>query len=214
MAIGINYWIRNSIKNLLEMSISKDFKTACGEWTFTGVVFDYEEPIEICQLCGKDELRYHFEIKNDITDCMLLVGSSCILKFEEIRVANDLGEFETEYSKRDRLLRSALESQRVEQFLGKLRQIYRKPLRSDDRATMGRVGVLIKTREKLSPYDALWLTSIMKRHGYSYDNAPVSICLATNENKEQLIGLPKDFLKDMWPLLSTQQQEKYQRLLK
>ncbi len=36
---------------------------------------DHEEPVETCQLCEHEQLRYHFEIKNAITNKALLVGS-------------------------------------------------------------------------------------------------------------------------------------------
>src|SRR3546814_13751215 len=35
-----------------------------------------------CELCGQQELRYHFEIENDETAGSLLVGSECIKRFE------------------------------------------------------------------------------------------------------------------------------------
>lgn len=52
------------------------------EWRFTGETEDHGEPVEICQLCGQDRLRYHFEICNDFTHHRLEVGSHCILQFD------------------------------------------------------------------------------------------------------------------------------------
>ena len=46
----------------------------------TGIEFDRKDEDEHCQLCGQN-IRFHFEIKNKINDKKLLVGSSCILKF-------------------------------------------------------------------------------------------------------------------------------------
>src|SRR5207342_1788394 len=51
------------------------------EWSFTDRMIDHGEPIETCQLCEHEELRYHFEIKNALTKETLWVGSQCILKF-------------------------------------------------------------------------------------------------------------------------------------
>ncbi|EIZ1550928.1 TPA: hypothetical protein GRR64_19235 [Vibrio parahaemolyticus] len=213
MAIGINCWLRNSMKNLLNLSVSNEFYEACGEWEFTGEVFDYEEPREICELCEKDELRYHFKIKNDITENSLLVGSKCILKFSDIRITNDVGELETSYSERERRLRAALERHRIENFLVKLRKIYRM-LRNDyDKVVMARVGMSIKLKEKLPPSDALWLVNAMENYNFSFEDAPVSICLATNEHKAQLSRMPKRHLNSIWCILSTQQQEKYKHLI-
>jgi hypothetical protein len=43
---------------------------------------DHEEPVEHCGLCGKDGLRYDFEIENVPTGKTLWVGSHCILEFD------------------------------------------------------------------------------------------------------------------------------------
>jgi hypothetical protein len=51
------------------------------EWSFTERTVDHEEPIETCQLCEQEELRYHFEIRNALTKKELWIGSQCILKF-------------------------------------------------------------------------------------------------------------------------------------
>src|SRR6185437_14628582 len=41
----------------------------------------HEAPVETCELCDQEELRYHFEIRNAFTKKALWVGSHCILKF-------------------------------------------------------------------------------------------------------------------------------------
>jgi hypothetical protein len=51
------------------------------EWSFTDSTVDNEEPIEKCELCEHEELRYQFEIRNAMTQKTLWVGSQCILKF-------------------------------------------------------------------------------------------------------------------------------------
>lgn len=37
------------------------------EWIFTEEVIDYGSPNKVCELCSKDGLRYHFNIKNPTT---------------------------------------------------------------------------------------------------------------------------------------------------
>jgi hypothetical protein len=69
-------------ENFLPLSIAGTLPAAFLEWYFTGWHEDHGAPIETCQLCGKQELRYHFEIKNQETHSSLLVGSHCILKFD------------------------------------------------------------------------------------------------------------------------------------
>ncbi|MCR9061073.1 MAG: hypothetical protein NXI02_27315 [Rhodobacteraceae bacterium] len=56
--------------------------TAFDEWSFTENTIDHEEATETCELCGQQDLRYHFEIANRYTDATLWVGSHCILQFD------------------------------------------------------------------------------------------------------------------------------------
>lgn len=67
--------------NILPLSVAATLPEAFEEWSFTEQTVDHEEPVETCQLCEQEELRYHFEIKNALTHKTLWVGSQCILKF-------------------------------------------------------------------------------------------------------------------------------------
>lgn len=68
-------------ENILPLSLADNLPEAFKEWSFTERIFDHETPEADCELCNQEELRYHFEIKNDFTGKRLWVGSSCILKF-------------------------------------------------------------------------------------------------------------------------------------
>ncbi|MBS0424091.1 MAG: hypothetical protein JSR71_06630 [Proteobacteria bacterium] len=77
----MSIWLENSAKNLLPLSVEKEnFSIAIKEWFYTDELIEYEEAEEICELCEKDGLRYHFQIKNEIGN-ILWVGSKCIEKF-------------------------------------------------------------------------------------------------------------------------------------
>jgi hypothetical protein len=67
--------------NILPASIGSTLPEAFEEWSFTEQTQDHEQPIETCQLCEQEALRYHFEIRNALTKKTLWVGSQCILKF-------------------------------------------------------------------------------------------------------------------------------------
>lgn len=67
--------------NILPLSIGSTLPEAFEEWSFTEQIVDHEQSIETCQLCEQEALRYHFEIRNSLTDKTLWVGSQCILKF-------------------------------------------------------------------------------------------------------------------------------------
>lgn len=67
--------------NILPLSVGSTLPEAFEEWSFTERTEDHEQPIETCQLCEQEDLRYHFEIRNSLTKKTLWVGSQCILKF-------------------------------------------------------------------------------------------------------------------------------------
>ena len=68
-------------ENILPLSLANNLPEAFGEWFFTERIHDHETPDADCELCNQEELRYHFQIKNEYTEKELWVGSSCILKF-------------------------------------------------------------------------------------------------------------------------------------
>ena len=76
---GYTQRVRDSI---LPLSVAGNLPAAFGEWSFTENTVDHEQPIETCELCGQQDLRYHFEIANQYTDSKLWVGSHCILQFD------------------------------------------------------------------------------------------------------------------------------------
>ncbi|WP_380871572.1 hypothetical protein [Sphingomonas sp. DBB INV C78] len=59
---------------------------ALREWSYTGRFFDLEATDGTCELCGQQDLRYHFEIHNLLAQSSLLVGSECIKRFEIIGI--------------------------------------------------------------------------------------------------------------------------------
>ena len=66
---------------ILPLSVGGTLPEAFEEWSFTERTEDHEQPIETCELCEQEALRYHFEIRNSLTNKTLWVGSQCILKF-------------------------------------------------------------------------------------------------------------------------------------
>jgi len=76
---GYTRRVRDSI---LPLSLAGPLPAAFGEWSLTENTVDHEQPIETCELCGQQDLRYHFEIVNQYTDATLWVGSHCILQFD------------------------------------------------------------------------------------------------------------------------------------
>ena len=82
---GYTKRVRDSI---LPLSVADTLPAAFGEWSFTDNTVDHETPVETCELCGRKELRYHFEIANPYTEAALWVGSHCILQFDVAVIEN------------------------------------------------------------------------------------------------------------------------------
>jgi hypothetical protein len=75
-------WEERAAASLLPLSRSSTFWVALREWRYTGWFFDVESTDGTCELCGQQDLRYHFEIANRDTGARLLVGSECIKRFD------------------------------------------------------------------------------------------------------------------------------------
>ncbi|KAA9013894.1 hypothetical protein F4U94_15520 [Sphingobium limneticum] len=75
-------WAERAAATLLPLSRASSLGPALREWSYTGRFFDLEARDGICELCGQQDLRYHFEIENSGTASSLLVGSECIKRFE------------------------------------------------------------------------------------------------------------------------------------
>jgi hypothetical protein len=82
---GYSQSVRDSI---LPLSVAGTLPAAFAEWSFTENTIDHETPIETCELCGQQDLRYHFEIANRYTEAALWVGSQCILQFDVAVIEN------------------------------------------------------------------------------------------------------------------------------
>lgn len=79
-------WTERASASLLPLSAAQSLAAALREWTYTGRFFDLEATDGVCELCGQQELRYHFEIENERTNASMLVGSECIKRFEIVGI--------------------------------------------------------------------------------------------------------------------------------
>jgi hypothetical protein len=75
-------------ETILKRSVGGTLPEAFDEWSFTNQTIDHEAPVQVCQLCGKKELRYHYGIANRYTHHHLWVGSHCILQFDVAVIEN------------------------------------------------------------------------------------------------------------------------------
>jgi hypothetical protein len=189
----MNHWLETSKENLIPLSSAQDFLTALNEWQFTGSVSECE-PEEVCELCEHPDLNHRYEIKNQINSNKLLVGSSCILKFNEIKVLDFTGQDITDKETRKIILELALKD--------KLKEIMLEPLRSlwlKDKTHRIKIQLLakdLKNDEGVSPSDLLYLFSRMQAHSIGYEPKKYKIAMRSHIAQMEIINmLQKNFLQ-------------------
>ena len=82
-------WLEQATANLVRFSSATTcFEDARKEWRVNDRVIDNYRPgiepsdLPSCELCLHEKLRWQFEIENAITGKRMLVGSSCVRKFD------------------------------------------------------------------------------------------------------------------------------------
>lgn len=206
----MNIWVKNSSKNLLPLSEEKkDFKLALKEWVFTGEIVDHETPSEICELCEKDELRYHFEIKNKL-DQSLWVGSKCIEKFD-ITIFDENGNEVTENKEvylqkqaRKKHIKSVFINLEKTDGKGKTNGRNNKEL---DIYCIDRYNA----EGRLDPKMLNYLFKRLDEEGIFYDMRFFAISLRSGESKTKLLSLNKEQFERIMKALSLTQRKYYEQ---
>jgi len=205
----MNIWLKNSIKNLLELSEEKEnFTKATKEWFYTGEIFDYHIPTEMCELCEKEELRYHFEIRNRL-DNFLLVGSKCIEKFD-ITVSdnegNEIRENKNIYLQKQARIRhveQALNFLNKSNPIGIIKGISKRELDHYCVSTFS-------WDEKLDPKMLNYMFLRFDEEDIRYDKRFFAISIRSNESKIKLLKLERVQYARIKGALSTAQRNYYE----
>lgn len=75
-----NVYVKNLIQTVIDNSESSDWENAVQEWGILDC--EEDETVESCCICGKENIKYLFTIKNNSNGKTLSpIGSSCIKKF-------------------------------------------------------------------------------------------------------------------------------------
>jgi hypothetical protein len=214
----MNAYERNSRKNIFLLSEEKeDFILALREWHFTGEILTDIDAEMICELCEHKDLKYQYQIVNKIENS-LLVGSSCIAKFD-IYVQDEEGKEVTEH-KEAYLIKQA-KKKYIKDKLAKL--TLTKPS-----------GKIIGTREpnigkeyhkvnldesckqwheggeKLDARILNYLFMRFEEEGISYEKGSFEISLKGNDAKNKLLSLRDYQYERIKGSLTTQQRKYYE----
>lgn len=187
--------------NILPLSVGETLPEAFEEWSFTERTIDHEQPIETCQLCEHEELRYHFEIKNALTNKVLWVGSQCILKFN-LSVFEQGRRLSADDAKKklERLMRQM----RLQSCISALEIL----AEAEGNDILSKALAFYKKNKYLTPkfaFVVLWRLQVKKiDHNPSF----FKINLQKDKYQRDLREMPLDRVHVIWPALSSAQRKK------
>jgi hypothetical protein len=212
-----NIWIQNSINNLLLLSNSQKFKIALKEWETTGEVIDHGDATSTCELCEHEYLRYHFRIKNSITNNKLWVGSSCIKRFEDIIIRDEQGNPILDKEQRIQKIYKYLNKHNVNKALSSLRELYRAD-KADKGNFLNYIEMSVKFfKEKgaFMPKNISVLFASMKYRKIKFTPSVsiYPIYLRSNKAKDQLLNLKPSYRHNILTCMSSDQKKRYEKEL-
>ena len=196
-------WRNKSIQNLLQFSVeNNDHTVAAKEWRFSGNVIDHCVANQICQLCEGENLRYHFEISNKTKEVSLLVGSSCIKKFD-ISVYDHEGN-ELFGAQKDSFLKKKIQEKKQELLLEQLRLLWNKSSQ-DEREEIEFYVNDYKQKKGFSPEGINFIFSQMDKHHVEYTNVLYKISLRSQFELLSLVNMSATEQEKILPCLSVSQ---------
>jgi hypothetical protein len=204
MQIGRSYPQRVR-DNILPLSVAGTLPEAFKEWAFTENTEDHEDAIEVCQLCEHEDLRYHFEIKNEFTNKTLWVGSQCILKFN-LSVFENAQRLTPQEAKKK--LERLTQQMRQESCFNALRCLAQK----EDNQILSNALQFYEKNKYLTPkfaFVVLWRLDHLKiDHSASF----FKVNLKKAKYKNDLQDMESSHLKMIWPALTFAQKQQAMRL--
>ncbi|MGM4903818.1 hypothetical protein AB8B21_18110 [Tardiphaga sp. 866_E4_N2_1] len=189
--------VRDSI---LPLSIADTLPKAFGEWRFTGHTHDHEQPIETCQLCGQEGLRYHFEIQNDFTSNSLEVGSHCILQFN-VAVYEDGRRLTPADAKRR--LDKLVQKMRLDSCIRSLQQL----ARAEKSEILSGALEYYLTNKKLTPKQAFVVFWRLRRNRIDHDPSFFNVTLKKKRYMDDLAAMETSKVHCFWKALTSSQRQ-------
>lgn len=181
---------------------------ALREWFYTGETYDLEEPAADCELCGHQDIRYQFTIRNRHTESALLIGSECITRFE-IPAVDDSG----------RLLSSSETRTVVHRDRQKLvtdakkRRMTRALIELGQKEATFRIESFIDyvhDRGAFTPNQLSLLVWKLTTHRIPFVASDFRLTIRRDREKDQLLSLAPFKIRQIWPCLSTTQRRFYE----
>lgn len=195
---GYTQRVRDSI---LPLSVGGTLPEAFEEWAFTDETLDHEAPIETCELCGQQELRYHFRIGNRYTGHHLWVGSHCILQFDVAVLEHGRRLLPREAKRHLTKLTQKMQLEACINALTKLAAREQSPILS---------GALdyYRRKKKLTPKYAAVVFWKLQQYSIEHHPSFFQVELKRQQHIEDLRHMPTKRVHRFWSALSTTQRRK------
>lgn len=186
--------------NILPLSVGSTLPEAFEEWSFTERTEDHEQPIETCQLCEQEALRYHFEIRNSLTNKVLWVGSQCILKF-------GLSVFES-----GRRLSESDAKKKLERLMQKMRlesclRALKKLAIAEKNEILSNALLYYQKNKYLSPKFAFVVLWRLRSNKIDHSPSFFKINLRRDKYQNDLRSMSLGHVHTIWPALSSSQRD-------
>ena len=186
--------------NILPVSIAGTLPDAFTEWYFTEHTIDHEIAKEDCELCNHEELRYHFEIKNRHTNHALMVGSSCILKFQLQVFDNGVLLDETDAQRKLEALKKKM---RLESCINALFKAADK----ENNEILHNALSFYRKSKYLTPKFAFVVLWRLQANKIDHSPSFFKINLSKDKYKRDLRTMKKSRVRLIWPALSSSQRK-------
>lgn len=186
--------------NIIPLSIGSTLPEAFEEWSFTENTEDHEQPIETCQLCEQEALRYHFEIRNSLTKRTLWVGSQCILKFGLSVFESGRRLSESDAKKK---LERLMQQMRLESCVRALEKL----AAAEQNEILSNALVYYRTNKYLSPKFAFVVLWRLQSNKIDHSPSFFKINLKRGKYQRDLAAMKQSHVHTIWPALSSSQRE-------
>lgn len=188
-------------ERILPLSFASSLPEAFKEWKFTGATVDHEQPVETCELCGQEGLRYHFEIANESFGSRLDVGSECILKFQ---VAIFDGDTELNPIDARRLLSEHMRKMRLTSCIRALERL----AEAENNEILSNALRYYKINKKLTPKFANVVFWRLQANGIDHDPSFFKVRLDKERYRINLQGMQQRDVTRIWKALTPPQRTK------
>lgn len=191
--------------NILPLSVGATLPEAFEEWLFTDEVVDHEYADKTCELCEQEDLRYHFRIKNQLTNHRLWVGSQCILRFN-VSVFEGGHRLSPEDAKKR--LNRFQQQMRMDACIRALEQV----AAAENNDILKNALAYFRINKTLTPKYAFVVLWRLKTHQIDHMPSFFNVSLKTDKHKADLASMEKQRVHLIWSALSSAQRETAIRL--